>query len=214
MNESESTTDPWRLQMAALNSAVSVLERDGHDPAVDPSRGGMKQMLRSASGTPVLQGFSNGAGLLTALLLARFLGRLSELPGLGYLDRRPSASLSRCFLVSFPSIFRIGFPSGVCRTVSIIALSQLNAAAGSAGKVLVMTGYEIAAVWAVGVGALVNLVLAILLVPPFGVTGGAIAFALSLVLWNVALVVIARRRLGINVTAFRSLSVANSKIIP
>lgn len=87
---------------------------------------------------------------------------------------------------------------------------MVNAAAGSAGNVLIMTGHETAAVWVVGAGTLVNLVLAILLVPPFGVTG---AFALNLVLWNLALVVIARRRLGINVTVFRSLSVATDKII-
>jgi hypothetical protein len=42
-----------------------------------------------------------------------------------------------------------------------------------------------------------------------GITGGAIAFAASLVLWNVILVVMARRLIGVNVTAFRSLSMHN-----
>jgi hypothetical protein len=43
------------------------------------------------------------------------------------------------------------------------------------------------------------------------VTGGAIAFASSLVLWNTVLVVLARRIVGINVTAFGVLSIRNRK---
>jgi O-antigen/teichoic acid export membrane protein len=108
------------------------------------------------------------------------------------------------FLGVFGSGFRVGSSA-----LTIIALGQLvNAAAGPAGNVLIMTGHESPAVRAVGVGALANLVLAVLLVPPFGVTGGAIAYTASLVFWNVALVVIARRRVGINVTAFRRLAIS------
>jgi O-antigen/teichoic acid export membrane protein len=58
----------------------------------------------------------------------------------------------------------------------------------------------------VAAGLVANVVLAIVLVPPLGVTGGAIAFASSLVLWNTVLVVLARRHVGVNVTAFRRLS--------
>lgn len=110
----------------------------------------------------------------------------------------------------FLGIFGAGFRAG-STALTIVALSQLvNAAAGPAGNVLIMTGHQVAAVRAVGAGAFVNLVLAVLLVPPFGVTGGAIAFAVSLILWNVALVVVARRVLGINVTAFRHLAISGS----
>ncbi len=106
------------------------------------------------------------------------------------------------FLGIFGSGFRVGSAA-----LTIVALSQLvNAAAGPAGNVLIMTGHELPAVRAVGAGALANLALAIVLVPAFGVTGSAVAFAASLVLWNVSLVVVARRRLGVNVTAFRRLA--------
>jgi O-antigen/teichoic acid export membrane protein len=117
-------------------------------------------------------------------------------------------------LAIFPSVvlgfFGSGFQAG-STALTIVALGQLvNAASGPSANVLVMTGHQIAAARAVGAGALANLVLSILLVPPLGVTGAAIAFASSLALWNVALVVIARRRLGVNVTAFRRLSVYQS----
>ena len=114
----------------------------------------------------------------------------------------------------FPGVF-LGFFGADFRTgstaLTIVALGQLvNAAAGPSGNVLMMTGNELVAARAVGAGAVVNLMLAILLVPPLGVTGSAIAFASSLILWNISLVVIARRRLGVNVTAFRRLSVVQS----
>jgi O-antigen/teichoic acid export membrane protein len=106
----------------------------------------------------------------------------------------------------FLDLFGPGFRTG-STALTIVALGQLvNAATGPAGYVLIMTGHELVTVRAVGVAVLINLVLAILLVPPLGVTGTAIAFVASLVLWNISLVLIARRRLGVNVTAFRRLS--------
>jgi O-antigen/teichoic acid export membrane protein len=115
------------------------------------------------------------------------------------------------FFIAFPTIY-LGLFGPRFHTaapaVMILALGQLiNAAAGPSGNVLIMTGNERIAVRGVGVGLFVNIVLAVLLVPPLGVTGAAIAFATSLVLWNAVLVVVARRRVGVNVTAFRHLSV-------
>lgn len=114
----------------------------------------------------------------------------------------------------FPGVF-LGFFGAEFRTgstaLTIVALGQLiNAAAGPSGVVLIMTGHQLVAARAVGAGALANFVLAILLVPPFGVTGSAIAFATSLVLWNLALIVIARRSLGVNVTAFHRLGLCRA----
>ena len=115
-------------------------------------------------------------------------------------------------LIVFPGlylgIFGTAFRTGTT-ALTILAVGQLvNAAVGPAGNVLLMTGNERAAMRGIGVGLLVNLVLAIVLVPGLGVTGGAIAFASSLVLWNIVLVVLARRRVGINATAFSRLAMA------
>jgi O-antigen/teichoic acid export membrane protein len=114
--------------------------------------------------------------------------------------------------IAFPGIYLGLFGSGfqtAAPALMILALGQLiNAAAGPSGNVLIMTGNERIAVRGVAAGLVANVVLAVLLVPPLGVTGAAIAFAASLVLWNVALVVVARRRVGVNVTPFRRLAIA------
>jgi O-antigen/teichoic acid export membrane protein len=113
--------------------------------------------------------------------------------------------------IAFPhlylDLFGSSFQSGAT-ALMILAFGQLvNAAAGPSGNVLIMTGQERIAVRGVAAGLLANVVLAVVLVPPLGVTGGAIAFASGLVLWNTALVVLARRLVGVNVTAFRHLAV-------
>lgn len=113
--------------------------------------------------------------------------------------------------VLFPGVylgvFGAHFRSGQTGLV-ILALAQVvNAAAGPAGNVLIMTGHERAAVRGIGTALLANILLAVALVPPFGVTGGAVAAAASLLLWNVIFFVLARRRVGVNVTAFRPLAV-------
>jgi O-antigen/teichoic acid export membrane protein len=102
--------------------------------------------------------------------------------------------------------FGAGFHAGA-GALTVLALAQLvNAAAGPAGNVLIMTGHERAAAGGVAVGLLANVALGALLVPPLGVTGGAIASGSSLVLWNALLVVRARAGLRVNVTALRWLS--------
>jgi O-antigen/teichoic acid export membrane protein len=111
-----------------------------------------------------------------------------------------------CAFVLFPhaylDLFGRGFGSGAT-AVTILALGQLvNAAAGPAGNLLLMTGHERSAAFGVGIGFVANLVLTLVCVPLFGVTGGAIGATASLVIWNVALVVMARRRLGINPSVF------------
>jgi O-antigen/teichoic acid export membrane protein len=121
-----------------------------------------------------------------------------------------SGPVAVAFMV-FPHIylglFGPSFQTGATALV-IVALGQLfNAAAGPSGNVLLMTGQERIAVRGVAAGLLTNVVLAIVLVPPLGVTGGAIAFASCLVLSNTVLVVLARRLVGVNVTAFRRLSI-------
>ncbi len=102
-------------------------------------------------------------------------------------------------------IFGPGFQTGAT-AMAILAFAQLvNAATGPAGNILIMTGNERSAVRATVGGLLVNVVLAVALVPSLGVTGSAIAFAASLISWNVALVVMARRRVGVNATAIHYL---------
>jgi O-antigen/teichoic acid export membrane protein len=110
------------------------------------------------------------------------------------------------YLGIFGSDFRVG-----ATALTILAFGQLvNAISGPAGNVLLMTGHERSAMRAIGLGLLINFVLAVALVPLLGVTGGAVAFAFSLVFWNVALVILARKLVGINATALRHLAMAKA----
>ena len=166
-----------------------------------------------------------GAELIVVLLvaanmpLAPLVARAYARADLAELEHVTERVAQAAFVVSLPigvglalfpmtylGIFGSGFQVGATALVTLALAQLVNAVAGPAGNVLLMTGHERAAVKGVALGLVANLLLAVALVPPFGVTGGAIAFATSLVLWNAALVVIARRSVGVNVTAIRALS--------
>ena len=82
-------------------------------------------------------------------------------------------------------------------TLVILSLGQLvNAATGTVGMLLNMTGHERDTALAVGVSAVLNVVLNLLLIPRFGLSGAAIATALGTLVWNVLLSLFVYRRLG------------------
>lgn len=86
--------------------------------------------------------------------------------------------------------------------LAILALGQLvNAAMGSVGVILNMTGHQrVVMRWFAASGAL-TLALLLVLAPSLGAVGAALAVALGLVAWNVALAREVMRRLGVNPTA-------------
>lgn len=88
--------------------------------------------------------------------------------------------------------------------LAILAVGQLvNAAMGSVGILLMMTGYERDTARGVITAAIVNVILNLILVPPFGITGAAIASAITLTVWNLVLWRAVHQRLGIESMAFR-----------
>jgi O-antigen/teichoic acid export membrane protein len=106
----------------------------------------------------------------------------------------------------FLLLFGSGFTGG--RTpLTILCVGQLiNAAIGSVGYLLIMTGHGREAAVGIGIGAIANLVFGPLLIPWWGASGAAAAAAISLTLWNVALAVFVRRRTGILTTAFNRIA--------
>ena len=85
--------------------------------------------------------------------------------------------------------------------LTILVVGQLvNVLMGSVGVLLIMTGHERDAAIGFGLGALLNILLNATLIPRYGMQGAAIATASSTVLWNVALVIRARRVLGVDTT--------------
>lgn len=94
-------------------------------------------------------------------------------------------------------IFGAQFASGA-GPLAILALGQLfNAACGLVVSLLNMTGHARYAAGGMAVAAGSNLVLHLALVPHFGMAGAAIASAVSIVLWNIALSYSVFRTLGI-----------------
>ncbi len=86
--------------------------------------------------------------------------------------------------------------------VIILSLGQLfNVAAGSVAFLFVMTGHERYTVSAITVSSVITVLLSALLIPRWGVEGAAIATTISLLVWNILLIVQVRRRLGIDSTA-------------
>lgn len=72
--------------------------------------------------------------------------------------------------------------------LAILSAGQLaNAAFGSVGLLLNMTGHERDAVRGVGIAVMVNIVLNLILIPPFGLSGAATATAVTLLTWNLIL---------------------------
>jgi O-antigen/teichoic acid export membrane protein len=98
----------------------------------------------------------------------------------------------RLLLGIFGKDFVAGYPA-----LLIIALAQgINALCGVVGVFLEMTGYERALRNGIIAGAACNVVLNLLLIPPFGITGAAVATAASTLLWNGVVSIFALRRFG------------------
>jgi O-antigen/teichoic acid export membrane protein len=96
----------------------------------------------------------------------------------------------------FGDEYRIG-----ATALTILALGHLiNAGMGSVGVLLKMTGHERDAVRGIAGAAVANVVLNLVLIPPFGGVGAATATAVTLLVWNVILRHFVRMRLGIEST--------------
>lgn len=81
-------------------------------------------------------------------------------------------------------IFGPAFAAGRV-ALAIIALGQLvNAAVGPVGILLNMTGHERITARGVGIATGCNVILNLILIPPLGMNGAALATALTLLIWN------------------------------
>jgi len=85
----------------------------------------------------------------------------------------------------------------------ILMFGQLTGALfGSVVTILNMTGYEKDAMKGILAASAVNILLNVLLIPPYGAAGAAAATAITVIVWNVALRALVRKRLAINSTPF------------
>jgi O-antigen/teichoic acid export membrane protein len=138
-------------------------------------------------------------------------------------DARSTADLQRLVTLAARGVLLASLPIGLCfiffgrpilalafgpafavgsDALTILTLGQLaNVAAGSVATLLIMSGKQWRAGLGIVGGALLNVVLAVLLIPTLHADGAAIAAAASLIASNAIHVVIARRALGIDTTA-------------
>jgi len=87
----------------------------------------------------------------------------------------------------------------------------VNAATGSVGNLLTMSGHERDAARGFVFAAVLNLVLNVLLIPAYGIVGAAVAAAISLISWNLILAALVYRRLGIHSTALGQIRMTQRK---
>ena len=93
------------------------------------------------------------------------------------------------------------------QALRILAIGQLvNAAAGSCGILLMMTGHQRVVMQGTALALLFNVAVAYLAIPRFGVAGGALAATLGLVCWNTVYVAYALVRLDLNTTIIKSVA--------
>ena len=131
-------------------------------------------------------------------------GRMDELQSLVRTITRLMAFLALfplvVFLVFSAQLLSIFGPEFVLGKTSLIVLSIgqfVNTAVGSVGHLLMMTGNE----WTFNniffSGVILNLILNILLVPSFGITGAAVATTTSMVIWNISAMIATRVKINI-----------------
>lgn len=99
-------------------------------------------------------------------------------------------------------VFGLEFSTGQSALIVLAVAQLINASFGSVGVLMNMTRNETALTQAMGVTAVVNVVLNFALVPFFGMIGAAIATLASISIWNSLLFLAARRKLGVSSHVF------------
>jgi len=98
-------------------------------------------------------------------------------------------------------LFGPGFEADYPALLILLAGGLVNSFTGSVVYLLMMTGHQRAALWIMAGALGLSIAANIILIPLYGVTGSAIASALALAGWNIAMVIHVRRRIGVDATA-------------
>ncbi|MFQ5334772.1 MAG: lipopolysaccharide biosynthesis protein [Flavobacteriales bacterium] len=108
------------------------------------------------------------------------------------------------FLAGKPllSFFGAAFVTAYIPMVLLGGGQLFNAFAGSVGNLLNMAGFEKNAFISQGIAVCCNILLNLLLIPHYGMTGAAIATAFALFLWNLLMIIQVKKKTGIWPTAF------------
>ena len=178
-------------------------------------------LMKSTGAVGVYVVAKRGAGLVTFLLIAVNIAlapTIASMYAAGEMDKLQRIITKSARLILTGSVpiaimlilfghwfllffFGQDFIQGA-RALAILGAGQLiNAATGSVGLLLIMTGYERDAAMCVGIIAVLNIILNASLIPKWGLEGAATATAITVIFWNIILVILVYKRLGIHSTA-------------
>jgi O-antigen/teichoic acid export membrane protein len=156
-------------------------------------------------------------GLISAnAIAAPMIARLHSTGRHEELQRMVRLAATGIFLLTMPialallifghqilGLFGQGFSAGYPVLVILVCGQLVNALAGPVGYLMTMTGHQTKAMKIVGVSAIMNLALNGLLIPIFGMTGAAIATAVSTATWNIMMLRFVHAELSIQSSAIQ-----------
>jgi O-antigen/teichoic acid export membrane protein len=159
---------------------------------------------------------SGAAGIVLAIVnfvIAPFIVRLNESGQIAELQKVITKSARITMLLSAPLIFLlllfkrniltffgIDFLAGDTAFV-ILSVGQIcNVIFGSVGTLLLMSGNQRFSIYSLIASIVFNILCNITLTPRYGVTGTAIATAVSMIVWNLLMYIFVRKKLNIRTT--------------
>jgi O-antigen/teichoic acid export membrane protein len=95
-------------------------------------------------------------------------------------------------------LFGSEFTAAKPALIALILGQLVNVGAGSVGYLLMMTGHQLQSARVMAISALINIVLNLIGIRWLGITGAALATALSMILWNIWLHAIVIKRLQVH----------------
>ena len=105
-------------------------------------------------------------------------------------------------------LFGPGFSAAQSSLLVLLVGQVINAAAGSVGYLLTLTGHHREATWALGLSSVVCIALAVAGVLAFGLVGAAIGSSVGFLIWNGSLYWLVHRKLGIHASFLTARRVA------
>ena len=142
---------------------------------------------------------------------AHHRGNLAELSRIARLNAR----FSTLFALAIGSLlvltgwwllklFGPGFQAAYPALLILLAGALVNSFTASAGYLLIMTGRQAVAFGFMVMGLAISVSVNLLLIPTLGATGSAVASALALSSWNLAMAIYIRREIGVDATVIGS----------
>jgi O-antigen/teichoic acid export membrane protein len=116
------------------------------------------------------------------------------------------ALIASCYLFLFGddvlALFGTEFIAAKWSMLVLVVGQLVNVASGCVGYIMQLTGHNYQCIYVYFCGTLINLVLSIILIPLLGILGGAIATAVTMIVWNIWLHHLVVKYLGVRPSIF------------